>query len=393
MNEYLKRAWAQIDLDAIDENFKEIRRSLDSKVRIMCVVKADAYGHGAEYIARELESLGADWFAVSNIEEALQLRRYGVNRPILVLGYTPVDMAETLYNFNISQTVFSYDYAVKLITVCRDKGVKIKAHIKLDTGMNRIGFMSQGDKDSADTAELIRKLAESKCLEFEGIFTHFAVADDPINGREFTELQFKDFIKTVNMIQSKGIKIPFKHCCNSGGIIDHKEMHLDMVRAGVILYGLLPSKELSGRINLRPAMSLKTVISQIKKIPKGSSVSYGRTFVTNKQTIVATVPIGYADGYLRKFSDRASMLVCGKRVPVTGRVCMDQLMLDVTEIEGICEGEEVIVFGSDKSQEISLDELSLLADTINYEIVCLIGKRVPRVYCKGGNNIGKLSYM
>lgn len=383
MDDFIKRTWADINISAFSHNLKEIRKKVGNKVKIMCVVKADAYGHGAKCIANELEKQGADWFAVSNIEEAIQLRNYGVNKPILILGYTPCDMAEKLYNFNISQAILSYDYGANLAEFCKTKGIKIKGHLKLDTGMNRIGFPCQSEAEICDSVDLIEKLNEFKEIEIEGAFTHFAVSDSPKSGREFTQFQFKNFESAINEMGKRGINVPLRHCCNSGGIICYPEMKLDMVRAGIILYGLYPDYELSNKINLQPAMELKTVISQIKTIEKGKTVSYGRTFKASKDMVVATVPIGYADGYSRGFSGKAYMLVCGQKAPVIGRVCMDQLMLDISNIDGVKEGSEVVVFGKQGNEEISIRELAELIGTIDYEIVCLIGKRVPRIYCKG----------
>lgn len=392
MDCFVKRTWAAIDLDNLGYNFRQIRKKVGNKTKVMCVVKADAYGHGASYAAAEFERQGADWFAVSNIEEAMQLRFYGINKPILILGYTPDDMVEKLCNFNISQAILSYDYAVKLSKACKGKGVKIKGHIKLDTGMNRIGFPCQSKEEICASIDLISKIADIDEIKLEGIFTHFSVADSD-GGREYTEFQFRNFKLATDKLEEKGIHIPIKHCCNSGGIMSYPEMKLGMVRAGVILYGLPPSGDFKGRMELRPAMELKTVISQIKKIKKGRTVSYGRTFTAEDDIVIATVPIGYADGYSRGFSGKACMLVNGKKAPILGRVCMDQLMLDVTDIKDVTEGTEVVVFGSQDGENISVDELADIIGTINYEVVCLIGKRVPRIYYREGKNIGKFSYI
>lgn len=390
---FVKRTWVEINLDYMKENFNQIKKYVGNEVKIMCVVKADAYGHGVEYASRELEECGADWFAVSNIEEAIQLRKYGINKSILILGYTPVEMVEKLYNFNISQAILSYEYACKIIESCREKRVKIKGHIKLDTGMNRIGFPCQSLDDIEKSSEWIKSIYNSPELKLEGIFTHFAVSDLPNNGKGFTEFQFNNFMSLIHKLENKNVHIELKHCCNSGGIIDYPEMKLDMVRAGVILYGLSPSSDLKGKIDIKPSMELKTVISQIKKIKRGMTISYGRTFTALKDMVVATVPIGYADGYSRNLSNKSEMLVCGKRAHVLGRICMDQLMLDVTDIEGVKEGSEVTVFGCQGNENISVDELAKLIGTINYEIVCLIGKRVPRVYYKSGEIIGECIYI
>ncbi len=398
MYDFIKRTWATIDLDYLCCNFKEVRKKVGKDTKIMCVVKADAYGHGAMHIAKELENQGADWFAVSNIDEAVQLRNYQINRPILILGYTPYDMVEKLCNFNISQTILSYDYGINLSKACRLKGVKVKCHLKIDTGMNRIGFSCQSKEEVEKSAILIEKLkSNNKEIDFEGIFTHFATADPLKDSTDFTRLQFKNFELIIEKLQQMGIDIPLKHCCNSGGTVFYPYMKLDMVRAGIVLYGLMPnlkqSANLEPEVNLKPIMELKTVISQINKLKKGRTVSYGQTFTAERDMTIATVPIGYADGYSRSFSGKASMLVLGKRAPIIGEICMDQLMLDITDIDGAQEGTEVVVFGHQADQELSVCELAELINTIGHEVVCLIGKRVPRVYYKFGKKVGKLSYI
>lgn len=393
MNNFLKRTWAEIDLDALKHNFLEVRKKVGNKTKIMCVVKADAYGHGVKNVIREYEGLGADWYAVSNLDEAVQLRKCGATKPILILGYTPVKMALVLQNFNISQAVFSEEYAEKLILECKKIGATVKVHIKVDTGMSRIGFSAQSETEINDSVESILKISENNELIIEGIFTHFSVSDDLNNGVEYTKMQFNNFQRVISCLEEKGLKIPLKHCCNSGGIIEYPEMYMDMVRAGVILYGLSPSKELSGKLNLVPVMRLNTVVSQLKTIKKGTSVSYGRTFVSQRDMTIATVPIGYADGYSRDFSNKAEMIVCGKRARIVGRVCMDQLMLDVTDIDNVQEGTIVNVFGGISDSGISVDELASISNTINYEIICLIGKRVPRIYYKDNKEVAVFSSM
>lgn len=393
MERFVKRTWADVNLDVLRNNFANIRKIVTKNAKIMCVVKADAYGHGAGYVASALEDCGADWFAVSNIQEAIQLRVCGVDRPILVLGYTPVDMVEKLSNFNISQSIISYKYGLELAQTCRQRNVLIRAHIKLDTGMSRIGFLCNSHNDVLESVKFIQSLYGEPGLNLEGIFTHFAVSDCSGEGKEFTKFQFDRFSLAVKMLEEVGVVIPLRHCCNSGAVIDYSEMAFNMVRAGVILYGLLPSAALKDRLDISPIMQLKTVVCQIKRVSKGTSISYGRTFVAPKDMVVATVPIGYADGYLRALSNKSDMLVCGKRAHVLGRVCMDQLMLDVTDIPEVYEGAEVVVFGKQGTDEISVDELAEKAGTINYELVCLLGKRVSRVYYKNGEKVGQLSYV
>ncbi len=394
MENFSKRTWAQIDLNALEHNFINIKNKISEKTKILCVLKADAYGHGAEFLVKEYERLGADWYGTSNLDEAIQLRKSGAKKPILIFGYTPTNKAELLYKYDISQALFSYEYAQKLCEECKNKKIKIKVHVKIDTGMSRIGFFCQSPDGREKSVKEISLIKENMPeLELEGIFTHFSVADDVTNNKDYTLKQFENFKTTINNLEKEGVEIPLKHCCNSGGIISFPEMHMDMVRAGVILYGLYPSEELRNKIDLKPIMQLKTVVSQVKTIPENISISYGRNFISQKEMKIASVAIGYADGYSLRFSNNAEMLVCGKRVPVVGRVCMDQLMLDITGVDDIREGSVVTVFGEDGENTISVDELARRIETINYEMVCLIGKRVPRIYVKNGEIIGKKSYI
>ena len=392
MEDFFKRTWCEIDLDAIKHNFYEVRRIIKKDTKIMSVVKADAYGHGVKYVAKQLEEIGTDWFAVSNLEEAIQLRRYDIKKPILILGYTPNDMMVKVYEYDLSQTILSYEYGKKVIEECKKRGIRVKSHFKIDTGMNRIGFTCRNKNEYNNSIVRIKELFESKELVSEGIFTHFASADD-LSDSNYTKIQFNNFINVINGLESIGIKFNLKHCCNSAGIINYPDMHLGMVRAGIMLYGLKPSESMGRNVDIIPAMSLKTVVSQIKTLPKGSSVSYCRKYTSSKEIKVATVPIGYADGYSTKFSNKSTMLIDGKRVNVIGRVCMDQLMLDVSDINGIHEGEVVTVFGKEKNNYILVDELAKYMDSINYEIVCLIGKRVPRLYFIDQKIIAKTEYI
>ncbi len=393
MEKFLKRTWAEIDIDAIDHNFFEIKNHIKKDCKVMCVIKADAYGHGAVFLAREYQDLGADWFAVSNLEEALQLRQGGIIKPILILGYTPYAEAPMMADLGISQAVLSLDYAKKLSKEAYQHGKKLNVHIKLDTGMSRIGINCQSKEHCNNSLSDIKEICRMDGLNVEGMFTHFAVADDGEAGKEFTLNQYNNFSYVRDSLSECGINIPLCHCSNSAALIDYDEMNFDMVRAGVILYGLNPSQNLHNSLDLKPAMSIKSVVSMLKTLEKGAKISYGGTFTTKGKTKVATVPIGYADGYIREFSNRASMIVRGKKVPVIGRVCMDQLMLDVTDVDGIQEGDIVTVLGKSENEEISADDLSKLANTINYEIVCLVGKRVPRLYYKGGKIVGQLNYI
>lgn len=394
MEKFSKRTWVQVDLNAVRYNFNSIKEKVSKETKILCVLKADAYGHGAEFLVKEYERLGADYYGVSNLDEALQLRKAGTKKPILIFGYTPPEMAETLSKENISQALFSLDYAKELYSECKDKNIKVKVHLKIDTGMSRIGFFCQNDEDINKSIKEIQEIHKNMpLLNMEGIFTHFSVSDDITNNKEYTIYQFNNFKKVIFGLEKSGIKIPLKHCCNSGGIISFPEMHMDMVRAGVILYGLYPSKETKNKIDLKPVMELKSVVSQVKEIPKNTSLSYGRTFISDDKMKIASVTIGYADGYSLRFSNNAEVLVKGKRAKIVGRVCMDQMMIDVTNIEDVKSGDEVTIFGCDGQEEIFVDDLADKIGTINYEIVCLIGKRVPRIYINNGKIEGKISYL
>lgn len=383
MNSYTKRTWAEISLDNIIHNYKAIKSNISDNVMMCCVIKADAYGHGAVKLAKLYESLGADWFSVSNIEEAIELRNNNITLPILVLGYTPVTYAEILSKYNIAQTCHSIDYAKSLSDVAVSQGVTVKIHLKLDTGMSRIGLICQNierDKGSIDTAEQICKLPN---LYPQGVFTHFAVSDEAEGGKAFTIQQFNAFTYTINELEKRGIKFEIRHCANSGAIIDYPEMHLDMVRAGIILYGLAPSEKLKNRLNLIPAMQLKSVVSQYKEICKGTTISYGRTFTAESTKKVVTIPIGYADGYIREIAKEGYVSIHGKKAKILGRICMDQTIVDATNIDNINTGDKVTIFGNGLAKNTpTADDIAKWSNTINYEVVCLVSKRVPRVYYK-----------
>ena len=376
-----KRFWAEIDMNAAEKNFNIIKKKVGKNTKICCVVKANAYGHGAVYLSKLYESLGADFFAVSNIEEAMQLRNNGIKAPLLILGYTPVSCAAILAQNNISQSVFSYNYAALLNENAKAEGVKVKIHIKLDSGMGRIGFDCV--HNDTDAMESVLEVCKMESLVNEGVFTHFAVADEGEDGREYTEKQYKRFMSAVGFLESNGIKFEIKHCANSATAFAYPEYHLDMVRVGVVLYGLAPSVKVSGCEELEPVMSLKSVVSMIKEINKGDCVSYGCTFCADRKMKIATAPVGYADGYWRSNSSGgAQMLIRGKRVNIVGRVCMDQLMLDVSDVGEVKEGDYITVIGRDGAEAVTADELAAKNGTINYEMICAIGERVPRFYIK-----------
>ena len=382
-----ERTWAEVDLDAIRRNYTTIRGALPADVKLCCVVKANAYGHGASKLAPLYQQLGADWFAVSNIEEALQLRRFGVTRPVLILGYTPAACAEILAREDFSQCVYSAEYGRQLSAAAVAADVTVKVHIKLDTGMGRLGFRVGGDgEDSVEGAIAVCRLP---ALAAEGVFTHFATADEGADGDDFFTHQADHFIAALNGFSAAGITFAIRHCANSAALSDHPECRMDMVRAGIVLYGLQPSADLRRPLALTPAMSLKSVVSHVKTVAEGATVSYGRTFTATETMRIATVPIGYADGFWRQNSPAGVQLtVRGQRATILGRVCMDQLMLDVTHIDGVQIGDEVTVFGT--APALTAEEMAAQNGTIGYEVVCAIGERVPRIYRENGETVDTL---
>lgn len=375
--EFLHRTWAEIDIKALKHNF-EILKNKSNGTKIMAVVKADGYGHSAKEVAPVLEQNGADCFAVSNIDEALALRDYGITKPILILGYTPTSRTADLSKYKISQCVYSYDYARQLSTSAENINATINVHIKLDTGMSRLGFDCRNERlNGIDEAVNSAKLP---CLNLEGVFTHFAVADRTKSQEDgFTDSQYARFVKAIEKLKQAGLNPLLCHCCNSAGFLLDYDKHLSLSRVGISLYGLRPSSDLELAEDFIPVMTVKSVISQVKSIDKGDTVNYGRTFKADKKMRIATVSAGYADGYPRILSNKAYVLINGQKAPIVGRVCMDQMCVDVTDIETVKMGDEVILFG----KELSVDILADMADTINYEIICGISPRVPRIIKNG----------
>lgn len=380
----VKRTWAEISLNAIEHNYNVIRNKVADDTKVCCVIKADGYGHGAVELSQIYEKLGADFFAVSNIDEGIEIRKSGSKLPIVILGYTPVSEAKNLAAYNISQAVFSLEYAKELSEKCVEEDCICKMHIKVDSGMSRIGFMCQEFPRDEYSVEEICEACCLPNLEVEGLFTHFCVSDEDAEGREFTNKQYENFIYVRDSLKKRGVDISVVHCSNSGAIEDYPETCCDMVRAGIILYGLAPSSKLADRLDLVPAMTLKTVVAFVKEVQKGATISYGRTFTADRKMKIATVPIGYADGFIRQNAKDGYMMVNGKKAKIVGRICMDQTMLDVTDIEDVKTGDEVVVFGTGENGEPTADSLAENTGTINYETVCLVGKRVPRIYIKDG---------
>lgn len=379
----LKRTWAEIDLDAAKSNFNAIRSHIgDSK--LCCVIKADAYGHGAVRLAKLYCELGADFFAVSNIDEALELRQNDINAPILILGYTPTSFAKTLSDNNITQAVFGLEYARALSRACVHAGVTVDIHIKIDTGMSRIGFMCQSFPEDLKSIDEIEEAVSLEGLCPKGIMAHFSVSDDGRSGEDYTLHQLEMFNFTLKCLEDRAIKFEVIHHANSGGIEYYKNSHFNMVRAGVILYGLEPNPDIRSPLRLNPVMSLKSTVFFVKSLRKGSTVSYGRTFTAPYDMKLATIPIGYADGYFRNLSQDGYMSIDGKKAKILGRICMDQTIVDVTDIENIEVGDEATIFSAVAENAPTADDLAHMSGTINYEIICAVSKRVPRIYLENG---------
>ena len=389
--DYLKRTWAEISLDNLNHNYHALREKLPSECRFLGVVKADAYGHGAVPVSRHLKELGAEFLAVSNFEEATQLRCNGIRGPILILGYTPVKYAEDLAKMGIRQEVHSLEYARALNERLKGLHRRLRVHIKLDTGMSRLGFFAYNHEQ---TVEELKEVARMDNLLIEGIFTHFPVADS-IDGADenFTRTQFERFTSMLTTLQGVGIKPEIRHCCNSGASILYPEYAMDMIRPGIATYGVLPSGDLRGRIDLKPVMSLRSTIFQIRDFEPNITVSYGRTYTTRDPERIAVVGIGYADGLPRSFSNNISFLLHGKRVPQVGRICMDMCMIDISKVPEAQVNDVVTVFGEDGGDEIEVESLSNRLNTIPYEILCGINKRIPRIYLDGEDQTEILQYI
>lgn len=354
-----RRVYAEVDLGAIRHNLIEIKKRVGKK--LLVVIKANAYGHGALKVAEATCDI-ADYFAVATIEEAIQLREDNIKNPILILGYVSPEYFPELVKYDIEQTLFDYESAVLL---AKAGG---KAHIAVDTGMGRIGF-----EPNDESVEIVKKISQLDGIKLEGIFTHFATADE--TDKAFSHEQFNRFTSFVQKLEENGVNIPIKHVANSATIVDMPAFGLDLVRSGIITYGLKPSDEV-GDIDIIPALKLKTHVVYVKKVPKGTPISYGRTYVTDSERVIATIPVGYADGYPRALSNCGRVTINGCYAPIVGRVCMDQFMVDVTDIPNVKVGDTVGLI----DEMIPADEIAKIEGTINYETVCKISDRVPRVY-------------
>lgn len=368
----IDRTYAEIDVDALRDNIRIVREIVGDEVKILCLVKAQAYGHGAVAVATYCQDL-LDYLGVATVDEAIGLRRSGIKLPILVVSDVSPDRYDDALRYDVELTVHSQESAISLDAFCKRVGERAKVHLAVDSGMGRIGFLP----DEIDVAARAYELAN---LHFVGIFTHFAKADEA--DKTYTRKQKKVFDDFVSNLRSRGIDVGLCHIANSASILDMRDCNYQMARMGIMTYGLFPSEQLSGTAKLRPAMSWRARISHIKTLPKGNSIGYGGAYTTTRKTTVATVAVGYGDGYPRALSNKGYMLIGGKKAPILGRICMDQTMVDVTDIAGVKVGDTATLMGEQGEERISAEQLANWANTINYEIVCGVAKRVPRIYVK-----------
>ncbi|MCD6310475.1 MAG: alanine racemase [Candidatus Eremiobacteraeota bacterium] len=371
-----KLAWLEIDLDAVAHNFNTVRKRVGEDIEILCVVKADAYGHGACEVSRVLVDSGADRLGVATVDEGKQLRNSGFNVPIQILSATLPGQAREIVEYNLIPTVFTRDMASALSHEAGLKNKKISVHLKVETGMGRIGVLSE---DAVALACFIKDLPN---LELEGVFTHFATASGP--DYDYLNKQWNLFNDVLRELKSVGVNYHFSHVATSAVITDFPDMKLNMVRPGIMLYGMLPAPHMYHKLLLRPVLTLKARVVYVKKLTEDMTLSYDRTYLAPAGSVIATLPIGYADGYSRTLSNRGWVLLKGKQVPVVGRVCMDSILVDVTSIEEVRPGDEAVIIGKQKDRYISVDDIAALMDTINYEVSTLLGKRYPRIFKRGG---------
>lgn len=381
------RVYARIDLDAIEYNMEQMKHQLKADTKIMAVIKADGYGHGSVQIAQMLESVEYIWgFAVATLDEAIVLRSEGIKKPILVLGCVFPDQYLEMLKYDIRMNVYTEEMAESISQMAARKGMTAYMHIKLDTGMGRLGF-----DISEDSVEAISRISKLRNVCMEGIFTHFAKADEI--DKTFSDKQMSDFQWMIRRLGEKNVSFELEHCSNSAAIIDLPNANFDLVRAGIAIYGLYPSDEVNKeQVRLRPALALKSHVAFVKEIDKGTPISYGGTFVAEENMKIATIPVGYADGYPRSLSNIGYVLIRGKKAPIIGRICMDQFMVDVTSIEGVSFGDNVTLIGKDGNRTITVEDLGELSGRFNYEFICDLGKRIPRVYVRNGKISEQVDY-
>ena len=379
----LKRTWAEIDLDSLSYNYRMLKSHIGDNVKFMGIVKADAYGHGSVHVGRCLQEAGADYLAVSSIDEAMELRTNGISMPILILGHTPRDQVEKLVEYNITQTITCEAKAINYSNEVMRLGKTLKVHIKVDTGMSRLGYICEG-RYFEDGVKGIVEDCQMPGLDPEGIFTHFSMSDeDEQEALEYTRHQFELFKSVIDAVEERwGKKFRLRHCANTGATARYPETYLDMVRPGLLLYGY---GEFAKELGLKPVMTLKSAVQTIKHYPAGTKVSYGGTYVTSRKTRMGVLPYGYADGFLRSLSNKAVVMTCEGKAQQCGRICMDMSMIDLTDKPSVSVGSEVEIFGKNNS----IEEMAAAGGTIPYELVCAVSKRVPRVYIKDGQVIDR----
>lgn len=388
MNFTRRAVWAQIDLDAAAHNMRQIRKHVGPDVKIAAVVKANAYGHGSVELAKTFAENGADCFAVSSLDEAVELRRYAhIDKEIFILGHTDARRTEELLTYDIEPAVFNLKNAEFFSQEAQRLGKTLRVHIAVDTGMSRVGF--QVNEFSVSEIKTIAALPN---IEIRGLFTHFAVSD--MKDKTFTRQQYGHFRWMCKRMEEEDIHIALRHCCNSAAVLELPEYYCDMVRPGIIMYGCEPSPEIDiTPYDLRPVMSLRCCIAHVKLIDAGATVSYGRHYTAPSRRKIATLPVGYADGYSRILSGKVDVLYHGHRVPQVGAICMDQCMIDVSGEANVHAGDEVVLFGRQGDSFIPIEEIAAVCGTINYEIMCNISRRVPRVYMKNGKVVGREEYL
>lgn len=373
-NERLVRpVWAEIHLDRLTHNMNEIRKHIPKNTQICAVIKANGYGHGAVHISRHLETIGVERMAVATLTEAIELRNAGYKKNLMVLGYTPDDSVVYAVEKEITLTIYTLDQAVALSKQAQARNKSAVVHIKLDTGMSRLGF-----QPNEESMKAILEIGKLENIKIEGLYTHFAAADE--SDKKEARIQMDRYHKFCHQLETEGLQIPIKHIANSAATMDMPETHLDMVRVGIMMYGLYPSEEVDHQnIQLKRVMALKTKVAHVKEIEAGTGVSYGLTFRASQKMTIATLPIGYADGFTRMLGEKATVTIKGSECPVVGRICMDQCMIDVTGIE-VKQDDEVLLYALEEDQGKTVDEVARSLGTINYEIVCMVGRRVPKVY-------------
>ncbi len=367
--------WAEIDLDALVHNFEEVKKRVGPDVGVMAIVKAQGYGHGMVQISRALKKEGVNYFGVTSPFEAFFLRKEEIESAILILGPTMLEKASGIIEKNITQTICTKEIALALAGECKRLKKRLKIHIEVDTGMGRTGVPYQR------ALKLIKEVVKIPELKVEGIFTHFSTADE--EDKSFTKEQIRRFKGVLEKLEKEGIDIPLRHAANSAGVLNFPESYFNMVRPGLALYGIYPSEYVSRSLDLHPVMSLKSKVIYLKRVKKGATISYGKTYVTNKNTTIAILPIGYEDGYNRLLSNQGEVIIRGKRVRIAGRVCMDQTIIDVGEVPDVKVGDEVVLIGEQGKERVSVEEIAKKVDTVPHEVVCRIAERVPRIYTRG----------